>query len=226
MSVGVMEGDSVTLHSDFKEIKRNDYIMWMFGPDSADIRIAEIFKWSYMLSIYVCDKGRFKDALRLDHKNGSLTIKDIRIEYSGLYKLAIINKRKTSYKRFSVKVYAPLPTPVITRDSSQTQNSQASERSSGSKCVLLCSVRNVTQVTLSYYKGSGLISNISGSALNSTLSLPLEVEYDDKNMYSCVVNNAISSQNAHVNITDLCWQSRQFDNTEGNVEKQNKRDFG
>ncbi|XP_057189968.1 uncharacterized protein LOC130554379 [Triplophysa rosa] len=192
-----MVGGSVTLRTDIEAIQRNDHISWLFGSDSPGTRIAEIIKWSYMLSIYVCHEELFGDQLRLDHQTGSLTIKNISTEHSGLYKLTIINNRKTSYRRFCIKVYAPLAVPVITNDSSL-------ERSSGSECVLLCSVRNVSWGTLSFYKGNDLLSNISGSDPSTILSLALEVEHYDENIYSCVVNNFISNQTTRVNITDLC----------------------
>ncbi|XP_048035789.1 SLAM family member 9 isoform X1 [Megalobrama amblycephala] len=201
-TVSVMVGDSVTLDTDIETIKRNDDILWMFGPDSPDTLIAEIIKWSYMFSVYVNGQVPFKDSLKLDHHTGSLTIKNIRYEHSGVYKLTIINNRKTSHKSFSVKVYAPLPTPIIS--SVSVQNSTASERSLGPACALMCFVKNVTRATLSLYKGDDLVSSVSGSDLSSDLSLPLDMEYYDENTYSCVVSNPFSNHTTLLNVTELC----------------------
>ncbi|KAI7791117.1 natural killer cell receptor 2B4-like isoform X2 [Triplophysa rosa] len=186
----VTEGDSVTLNTHLTHIQTQDHILWQF--ESQGTRIAEIY--AQILCTY--------DRPQLDNQTGSLTITNITSTDSGLYKLLIIRNTGTSYKRFNVTVYARLPVPVIIRNSSQCSSS--SERSSVSICVLLCSVMNVTRVSLSWYKGKSLLSSISVSDLNIRLSLPLEVEYQDTNTYRCVINNPITNHTQHLNINEIC----------------------
>ncbi|XP_043079796.1 SLAM family member 5-like [Puntigrus tetrazona] len=195
----VMEGDSVTLNIDFTEIDDMvDDIVWTIGDEKSCI--AKHNKKKQTISIYddVLD-GRFRDRLKLDNQTGSLTIMNISTLHAGVYKVDLSGRQLTS-KTFNVSVYARLPVPVISRNSSQCSSSS----SSSSSCSLLCSAVNVGHVTLSWYKGNSLLSSISVSDLSISLSLPLEVEHQDKNTYSCVINNPIRNQTQHINVTQLC----------------------
>ncbi|XP_052395791.1 SLAM family member 5 isoform X2 [Carassius gibelio] len=193
----VMEGDSVSLESGVTEIQTYDLITWTFGHP--EIRIAQINKEAGIFSTF--DDGpdvRFRGRLKLDRQTGSITITNTRTTDSGLYQIIISSRRKTTHG-FNVTVSARLPVPVFSRIFSSSSSS-----SSQQNCSLVCSVVNVGHVTLSWYKGNSLLSSISVSDLSISLSLPLEVEYQDKNSYSCVINNPFSNQTQHLDITQLC----------------------
>uniref|UniRef100_A0A8C1PD51 Ig-like domain-containing protein n=1 Tax=Cyprinus carpio TaxID=7962 RepID=A0A8C1PD51_CYPCA len=203
-TISVTEGESVTLKTGFTKIQTNRLTIWTFRLNNSEIPIAEIHK--QIISIF--DSGeneRFRDRLKIDNQTGSLTITNINKLHSGLYKLQIISG-DVKHKSFSIAVYGILPVPDIIRDSSQ-HFSSSSGSSSVSRCSLLCSVVNVSAVTLSWYKGNSLLSSISVSDLSISLSLPLEVEYQDNNTYSCVINNPIRNQTTHLDITQLCQTS-------------------
>ncbi|KAG1946337.1 hypothetical protein F2P79_013803 [Pimephales promelas] len=195
-SVSVMEGDSVTLNSDLSEIRESDEILWKSGVENS--LIAEINRPARKFSTYYGPDGRFRDRLKLDNQTGSLTIMNITTEHEGHYELEI-NGAMWSSKTFSVSVYARLPVPVIISNSS---NCSSSSGSSVCICVLLCSVVNVRDVTLSWYAGMSVLSNISASDLSINLSLPLEIECLDDS-YSCVVASSFTNWTTHLN-TDLC----------------------
>ncbi|XP_065095944.1 CD48 antigen-like [Paramisgurnus dabryanus] len=198
VSVSVYEGESVTLHKGY--INKQDFysIEWKFGTEETLIAEYYIDSSSISISDTFLD-GRYTDRLQVNDQNGALTITNITTHHSGLYQMITTTSSRlsdgielTSYG-FNVTVYAHLPIPIISRNSSQS-----------SKCVLLCSVLNATHVTLSWYKEKSLLSSISVSDLYPSLSLPLEVEYQDNNTYTCVVNNPISNLTQHLNIGHVC----------------------
>uniref|UniRef100_A0A671R175 Immunoglobulin domain-containing protein n=1 Tax=Sinocyclocheilus anshuiensis TaxID=1608454 RepID=A0A671R175_9TELE len=102
LSAFVMEGDSVTLHTDV-ETKQQEDIKWYFD----DTRIAQISgDLSFICTDVQCNVGneRFEDRLELDSKTGTLTIRDIRTTDSGLYELKIISiSSRDEMKRKSVE---------------------------------------------------------------------------------------------------------------------------
>ncbi|XP_050959112.1 uncharacterized protein LOC127160521 [Labeo rohita] len=192
--MSVMEGDSVTLNTALTEIHRNGLILWIYEQNS-DTLIAEIGKQTSI----IYDSGenkQFRDRLKTDKQTGSLTITNINKSHSGLYKVQIISKKGVTYKIFIIDVYG-LTVPVI------SDSPQNSKKSSEQKCSLLCSVLNVSHVTLSWYKGNSLLSSISVSDLSISLSLPLEIECLDDS-YSCAVTYSFTNQTKHINITDRC----------------------
>ncbi|XDV23455.1 hypothetical protein PO909_028029 [Leuciscus waleckii] len=191
-SVSVTEGESVTLNTD-TEIQTDELIIWR-----------TVHKSYSLIAINGKDNKtdfpdeRFRDRLKLDEKTGSLTITNTRTTDSGLYTVTS-SRTETPLNTFNLTVYARLPVPVISRDCSVLRLFQ--------NCSLLCSVLNVSDATLSWYKGISVLSSISVCDLSISLSLPLEVEYQDKNTYSCVLNNPISNQTTHLDITQLCKTS-------------------
>ncbi|XP_073718492.1 SLAM family member 5-like [Misgurnus anguillicaudatus] len=191
----VMEGESVTLHTD--DVKQtDDLILWSYEPENTFIARFTGKTNRSKLS----DDERFRGRVRLDNKTGDLTITNITTQHTGDYKLEINRNNEFSNKKFSVTVYARLPVPDISRYSPHCSSSL----SSFSNCVLLCSVMNVRDVSLSWYKGNSLLSIISVSNLKTTASLHLEVDYQENNTYRCVLNNTNTNQTQHLNINEVC----------------------
>ncbi|XP_048038285.1 uncharacterized protein LOC125263332 [Megalobrama amblycephala] len=190
----VNEGDSVTLNSGRNELKANNRIEWRFGDSNT--LIAKMNKQDDSITIY--DDvlgGRFKDSLKVDKQTGSLTITNTRRKHDGEYRIRIHGANFAS-KKIRVSVYDRLPVPVISSNCSQCS-------SSSSSCSVVCSVVDVSHMTLSWYKGNSLLSSISVSDLSISLSLPLEVENQDKNTYSCVLNDPTSNQTQHLDINEI-----------------------
>ncbi len=100
VSAYVMEGDSITLHTDVETNQQEEFV-WYFN----DTRIAQISgDLSKICKDFQC-KEIFRDRLRLDHQTGSLTITDTRTTDSGEYKLVIISSSSTNSKISGVAVH-------------------------------------------------------------------------------------------------------------------------
>ncbi|XP_042604635.1 uncharacterized protein LOC109046082 [Cyprinus carpio] len=100
-SVSVMEGDSVSLHTN-TELQTHDEIIWTFRL--SETRIAHINKEYRIFSTFDVLDGRFRDRLKLDHQTGSLTITNTTTTDNGLYGVEIIRNRTLISYRFNVTV--------------------------------------------------------------------------------------------------------------------------
>jgi len=103
VSVSVMEGDSVTLHTGV-QTNQQEKIRWYYN----DIRIAQINgDQSKICTDVQCneDTERFRDRLKLDHQTGSLTITHTTNTLSGVYKLKIISSSSDREKIYNVSVH-------------------------------------------------------------------------------------------------------------------------
>ncbi|XP_073721376.1 uncharacterized protein [Misgurnus anguillicaudatus] len=99
--VSLMEGDSVTLHTD-TEIQKDYLIDWMFGDQQNLIARINSAANSHSIEDGVLD-GRFRDRLKMNTDNGDLTITDITTQHTGLYQLDISSETET-IKTFYVYV--------------------------------------------------------------------------------------------------------------------------
>ncbi len=106
ITMSVMEGDSVSLHTNLTEILNDDTLLWVFGPKG--FVISQITRKSDLTSFFVTDDVGFRDKLQVDQKTGSLTIRKTRIRHSGQYKLTI-SREKSTTKTFNVTVIGEYP---------------------------------------------------------------------------------------------------------------------
>ncbi|XP_056614013.1 uncharacterized protein LOC130429463 [Triplophysa dalaica] len=98
----VMEGDSVTLHISLTDIKQDEKILWRFDPEDPDPNL--LIAWIDEKKInYEEPVESFRGRLDMNLQTGDLTIKNMRIKHTGLYKAEISRKTETSVM-FSVTV--------------------------------------------------------------------------------------------------------------------------
>uniref|UniRef100_A0A3B4CG27 Immunoglobulin domain-containing protein n=1 Tax=Pygocentrus nattereri TaxID=42514 RepID=A0A3B4CG27_PYGNA len=90
-----LEGNTVTIHTGLTGVQSDAHILWFYGPENADIKIvnSESFEGKIITNYY---SQRFRDRLQLNRTSGSLTIRNISREDSGVYKLQINTEKRIS----------------------------------------------------------------------------------------------------------------------------------
>uniref|UniRef100_A0A3B4CWT5 Ig-like domain-containing protein n=1 Tax=Pygocentrus nattereri TaxID=42514 RepID=A0A3B4CWT5_PYGNA len=187
-----LEGYTVTIHTGLTGVQSDAQILGFYRSENADIKIvnSQIIRGEIITDYY---SERFRDRLQLNRTSGSLTIRNISREDSGVYKLHIITGISS--------VWTPVSKPVIRN---QAEKRSVSLRES---CSPLCSVENGKDVSLSWYEEKERISSISSSDSSEHLYLPLNKTNPDCCAYTCVAANPVSNQTTQLNITELCLSS-------------------
>ncbi|KAL7855590.1 hypothetical protein AOLI_G00191940 [Acnodon oligacanthus] len=194
-----LEGNTGTIHTGLTGVQSDAQILWFYRSENVDIKIvnSQIIRGEIITDYY---SERFRDRLQLNRTSGSLTIRNISREDSGVYKLHIIAGHHSVWS-FSVDVYAPVSKPVIRN---QAEKRSVSLRES---CSPLCSVENGKDVSLSWYEEKERISSISSSDSSERLYLPLNKTNPDCYTYTCVAANPVSNQTTQLNITNICCKA-------------------
>ncbi|XP_073341508.1 hepatic and glial cell adhesion molecule-like [Pagrus major] len=191
-TVKAREGATVTLKTKETTRKSNVQVLWTFGPMNPNTRIASVKKWE----VYSDYDEQFRDRLQLDTQTGALTITQLRVSDTGVYKSQSIGTNIIS-QHFHLIIYSSVRPPSIKVNASLVNTSCSS-------VWVECCVENSRELILSWYRGRERLKETSGLDLSSRLSLVLEIESHDEDDYSCVAENPVEEKATKLNREDTC----------------------
>ncbi|XP_008417302.1 SLAM family member 9-like [Poecilia reticulata] len=188
--VKARERTNVTLQP--VESQHNARVVWTFGVESPNIRIASVKQGKEVKHDY---EEKFRARLLLDSLTGALTISQLETSDSGVYQFQSISSKILS-RDFHLTVYSFLPAPSITVTSSVINSSSAA-------VTVECSVQNSRELKLSWYRGTERLKQTSSPSLPTELTLSLEVDAPDGDDYSCVAENPVERQTTKLHTKDI-----------------------
>uniref|UniRef100_A0A668UWR6 Ig-like domain-containing protein n=1 Tax=Oreochromis aureus TaxID=47969 RepID=A0A668UWR6_OREAU len=156
-----------------------DHIIWTFGAENPNMLLATIKKRE-VKSDY--DES-FRDRLQLNSQTGALTITQLSVLDSGIYKWQAISDT-ISWKQFNLTVYGSYICSL----------SSSFNTKSCSSVTVECSVHNSQDLVLSWYRVEERLTNISSPDLSSKLYLALEIESHERGSYSCIAENPVEKK--------------------------------
>ncbi|XP_048024601.1 uncharacterized protein LOC125254174 [Megalobrama amblycephala] len=208
-TVTVMEGDSVTLHTNLTEVQNDDTILWLFGPK--DSILSQITRKSDLTSLFITDDWRFRGRLQVDQKTGSLTIRNTRFRHSGQYKLSI-SREKTTVKIFNVTVIGVVvetdgvksvsvtegDSVILQSDVSEVQRDVLIVWRFGDKGILLAKI-DVENKEISLNDADGRFRDRLKLDVNGSLTIK-NTRTTDSGLYEVQVRGRESSQRFHLSV--------------------------
>uniref|UniRef100_A0A3B3V8E5 Ig-like domain-containing protein n=1 Tax=Poecilia latipinna TaxID=48699 RepID=A0A3B3V8E5_9TELE len=194
----MQERTNVTLQP--VESQHNARVVWTFGVESPNIRIAS----ANLRKEVKCDyEEKFRARLLLDSLTGALTVSQLETSDSGVYQFQSISSKILS-RDFHLTVYTALCVSSVVNSSSASVTVE-------------CSVQNSRELKLSWYRGTERLKQTSSPSLPTMLTLSLEVDAPDGDDYSCVAENPVERQT-----TKLLTKDVQLGNAENSSWCQNE----
>uniref|UniRef100_A0A3B3X1E3 Ig-like domain-containing protein n=1 Tax=Poecilia mexicana TaxID=48701 RepID=A0A3B3X1E3_9TELE len=180
----MQERTNVTLQP--VESQHNARVVWTFGVESPNIRIAS----ANLRKEVKCDyEEKFRARLLLDSLTGALTVSQLETSDSGVYQFQSISSKILS-RDFHLTVYTALCVSSVINSSSASVTVE-------------CSVQNSRELKLSWYRGTERLKQTSSPSLPTMLTLSLEVDAPEGDDYSCVAENPVERQTTKLLTKDI-----------------------
>ncbi|KAJ0051062.1 hypothetical protein NL108_012269 [Boleophthalmus pectinirostris] len=192
--VNAKAGATVTLKWR-KPLNPDEQILWTFGTTDQTIMIAKVSS----SEVQVPRSDLFQSRLHLDKETGDLTLSNLIVNNTGVYKQRRIGSF-ISYQSFKLTVYNALSPPSISIVKSHLGGCQPLQ--------VECSTNNSRDLSLSWFRGRVHLQNISSVEL-ARLSLPLEIEFSDTSLYICEAQNPMEKQNTTFQPSELCLKNEE-----------------
>ncbi|XP_034146784.1 uncharacterized protein LOC117594073 [Esox lucius] len=137
-------------------------------------------------------KDSFKDRIQWDQQTGQFTIRDLTTSDSGMY---VVDGKGGVNTIYQLTVYEPVSRPMLTTVVNQS-------------CSVECFVKNDRDVTLSWFSGKEILNHTSSPDLSIKLSLPLEVDKENRTSYRCEAANPVTKKNVTFHVPESCMVTK------------------
>ncbi|KAM7055393.1 CD48 antigen isoform 1-T1 [Molossus nigricans] len=155
-------------------------------------RNQKILEWESNNSSPYYFKTKFKGRVTFDHQDGVLYICNVHKDDSSTYILKVLKDGLESTWTIPLKVFDPVPKPVIKIKKIQKVNNSC-------HLILLCVILD-QPVNCTWYGDSGLLpENLQRNALEITV-----MPENYSKFYTCQVRNPVSDNNDTISFTSAC----------------------
>ncbi|KAJ8001068.1 hypothetical protein DPEC_G00187370 [Dallia pectoralis] len=110
----------------------------------------------------------------------------------------VVDRKGINRTSYQLTVYEPVSRPTLTTAVNES-------------CLVECSVKNDRDVTLSWYSGDVILNQTSSPELPLQLTLPLEVDVQNRPSYRCEAANPVTKENVMFLVPEFCKENKVTD---------------